>query len=230
MSDAARTAPCLWYKQDFKKAYNDRINVSFQHQFPGQIVVMATYFTNFGHQLYNKALNNIDPQSAAQVSEPAQRHRAQSVLSLPRPDHHAGTAVQPADGFARVAAGPLSAVFRARRVRPVLRGGAIQLPRIARPEDLQPRATTSWSPTCTSGRGAEIYFNDLDTFTSNLTWQASDQPHHRFTAASTYEMPVGRGRTYFSHDTQGGGLRPGRLETHRSGHGDKRRLSRVSAT
>ena len=28
---------------------------------------------------------------------------------------------------------------------------------------------------------SQIYFNDLDTFTSNLTWQDSDQPRHRFT-------------------------------------------------
>ncbi len=52
----------LWYKQDIQKAYNDRLNISFQRQMPGQIVVMASYFHNFGHQLYNQALNQIDPQ------------------------------------------------------------------------------------------------------------------------------------------------------------------------
>ena len=42
----------LWYKQDFQKAYNDRINVSVQHQFPGQVVVMASLL----HQLRPPAL------------------------------------------------------------------------------------------------------------------------------------------------------------------------------
>ena len=28
----------LWYDQDLKKAYNDRINISVQRQLPGQIV------------------------------------------------------------------------------------------------------------------------------------------------------------------------------------------------
>ena len=45
-----------------KKAYNDRFNISFQRQLPGQIVLNASYFMNIGNQLYNKSLNVIDPQ------------------------------------------------------------------------------------------------------------------------------------------------------------------------
>jgi hypothetical protein len=52
----------LWYDQNLKKAYNDRVNISFQRQLPGQIVLNASYFMNFGHQLYNQSLNVIDPQ------------------------------------------------------------------------------------------------------------------------------------------------------------------------
>jgi len=57
-----QNGPLLWYDQNLTKAYNDRLNVSFQRQMPGQIVVNASFFTNFGHQLYNKSLNVIDPQ------------------------------------------------------------------------------------------------------------------------------------------------------------------------
>ncbi len=71
----------LWYKQDFRKAYNDRLNVSFQHQLPGQLVVLASYFTNFGHQLYNKSLNTIDPQ----IQLKYQNTLSQSV---PNPFYH----------------------------------------------------------------------------------------------------------------------------------------------
>src|SRR5260370_9262997 len=52
----------LWYDQNLKKAYNDRVNISFQRQLPGQIVLNASYFMNFGHHLYNQSLNVIDPQ------------------------------------------------------------------------------------------------------------------------------------------------------------------------
>ncbi len=40
------------------------------------------------------------------------------------------------------------------------------------------------------------YFNDLDTFTDHLTWQASDQPHHRLTSAGSFELPLGKGKRY----------------------------------
>ena len=59
---------------------------------------------------------------------------------------------------------------------------------------------------------SQIYFNDQDTFSSHLTWQDSDQPRHRFSAASAYELPIGRGRTYFSIDSQGRRLPDRRLE------------------
>jgi hypothetical protein len=45
---------------------------------------------------------------------------------------------------------------------------------------------------------SQIYFNDMDTFTNHFTWQDSDQPSHRFSMASAYELPIGKGRTYFS--------------------------------
>ena len=54
-------SPLLWYPQDFHKPYNHRLNVTLEHQFPGQVVTSLTYFTNFGDQLYNRPLNNIDP-------------------------------------------------------------------------------------------------------------------------------------------------------------------------
>ena len=31
-----------------------------------------------------------------------------------------------------------------------------------------------------------------------LSWQNSDQPHHRFNVAASYELPFGKGRTYFA--------------------------------
>jgi len=52
----------LWYPKNFQKPYNNRLNVSLQHEMPGQLVASLSYFLNIGNQLYNKALNNINPQ------------------------------------------------------------------------------------------------------------------------------------------------------------------------
>ena len=51
----------LWYPQNFQKAYNDRINVTFERQLPQQIVASFTWFSNFGQQHYTKQLNAINP-------------------------------------------------------------------------------------------------------------------------------------------------------------------------
>jgi hypothetical protein len=45
----------------------------------------------------------------------------------------------------------------------------------------------------------EIYFNDLNTYDNTFQWQDSNQPRHRISVASTYEIPIGKGRTYLSN-------------------------------
>ena len=42
------------------------------------------------------------------------------------------------------------------------------------------------------------YFNDEEQFLDKMSWQASDQPHHRITAAGSYELPIGRGKPFLS--------------------------------
>ena len=51
----------LRYPQNTKKAYNDRFNINFQRQLPGQVVASFTCFFNIGDQQYTYALNNLDP-------------------------------------------------------------------------------------------------------------------------------------------------------------------------
>ena len=43
------------------------------------------------------------------------------------------------------------------------------------------------------------YFNELDTYQDNLTWQNSNQPRHRLIMAGTYELPFGVGRPYMNN-------------------------------
>ncbi len=187
----------LWYKQDFQKAYNDRINVSFQRQIPGQIVVMATYFTNFGHQLYNKSLNVIDPQLQLKY---------QNTLNdaVPNPFYHyLDTTLMPGPLYNRktVSLGSLLVPY------PQYSGLAEfgQCCASERYHSLELRAQKIFSKGYNFlfsyvyiREKNQIYFNDVDTFTNHLTWQTSDQPRHRISGAGTYELPFGKGRTYLS--------------------------------
>ena len=56
----------LYYPQFFQKAYNHRLNLTVEHQFPGQLVATVTYFRNYGNQHYTRSLNTIDPRIQAQ--------------------------------------------------------------------------------------------------------------------------------------------------------------------
>jgi hypothetical protein len=42
------------------------------------------------------------------------------------------------------------------------------------------------------------YFNDQQQFVDKMSWQASDQPHNRITAAGSYELPIGKGKHFLS--------------------------------
>ncbi|MEO8657577.1 MAG: TonB-dependent receptor [Bryobacteraceae bacterium] len=187
----------LWYKQDFKKAYNDRLNISFQRQMPGQVIVMASFFTNFGHQLYNKALNQIDPQVQLKYQNTLNQNVANPFY------HYLDQTVMPGPLYNQQTV-PLSSLL----VPYPQYSGLAEFGQCCARErynSLELRAQKAFS------RGwnflfayvyinekNQINFNDQDVFANTLTWQDSNQPHHRISGASTYEIPVGRGRTYLT--------------------------------
>ena len=41
-------------------------------------------------------------------------------------------------------------------------------------------------------------FNDADAYNNNLVYQNSNQPRHRFNIASTWELPVGKGKMFLN--------------------------------
>lgn len=187
----------LWYKQDFQKAFNDRLNISFQRQLPGQIVVNASYFTNFGRQLHNKSLNTIDPQLQLKyqntlnqsVQNPFYHYLNQTLMPGPLFNQQTvslGSLLVPYPQYSSLAefghccAGERYNSLELRAQKVFSKGFNFLFAYVYIRERSQ------------------IYFNDQDVFTSHLTWQDSDQPHHRFSAASTYELPIGRGRSHLN--------------------------------
>ncbi len=186
----------LRYPQKSQKARNDRFNVNFQRQLPGQVVTSFTWFFNVGNQSYSYALNNSDPrinvaqQNALNVSvenpfynylTPAvfpgsqRNQRTVSLGSLLGPYPHYG-------GLYEV--GTLGAAERYHSLE----------------FKAQKAFSKGWNflaayvyineKTKTTG------LNELDTYQNNLQYLNSNQPRHRFTAAGTYELPVGTGRTF----------------------------------
>jgi hypothetical protein len=194
-------SPLLWYPQGFDKAYNNRLNVTFEHQLPGQIVTSLTYFTNFGNQHYNQALNNIDPRI---------RQQYQSTLNTQVSNpfyHYLNTTLIPGPLFNQPTV-PLGSLL----TKYPLYGPLYQIGVLGAGErynSLEVRVQKRFS------HGYNFLFgyvfirektqqivNDLQVFNNQLTWQDSDQPHHRIISAGTYELPFGRGKALLSNSSR----------------------------
>jgi hypothetical protein len=190
-------APLLWYPQDFKKPTNDRFNVNIQRQLPGEVVASFSWFMNIGNQLYTKPLNNIDPR--VQV---AQQNALSTTVDNPFYNYLTPTLFPgPLRNQKTV---PLSSLL----VPYPQYGGLYEVGTLGAGEryhSLEFKAQKAFSKGW-NFLGAYVYirekrqqyFNELDAFQDNLTWQNSNQPRHRLIMAGTYEVPFGIGRAYMS--------------------------------
>ena len=189
----------LWYKKDFQKAYNDRINIMFQRQLPKELVASVTYFKNFGHQLYVRNYNTTDPailqkyqnQLSQNVDNPYYNYltptlfpsgglRSQQQVSL-------GSLLKPYPQYGDL--------FQAGTCCEKERYDSLEL-------KLQKAFSHGYNflvaYVYVHEKSETNQFNDASVFYNQMTWQDSDQSRHHLTAASTYELPIGRGRTYLS--------------------------------
>jgi hypothetical protein len=162
-------------------------------------VASVTYFKNFGHQLYVRNLNTTDPaisqkyQNAlsANVNNPFYNYltadlfpsgglRSQQQVSL-------GSLLKPFPQYGDL--------FQAGTCCEKERYDSLEL-------KLQKAFSHGYNFLV-----AYVYvrekveinnFNDASTYYNQMTWQDSDQSRHHLTAASTYEVPIGRGRAHLS--------------------------------
>jgi hypothetical protein len=189
----------LWYVQDFQKPWNDRFNIQVQRQLPGEIVLSATWFTNFGHQLYTRNLNATDPRFAM-------KYQNQLSQTVANPFYNYLTAdLFPSGGLRSQQTVTLSSLlkpypqygdlFQAGNCCARERYNSVEL-------KLQKAFSKGYNFLLTyvyiREKSERNDFNDFTTFANLLQWQNSDQPRHHLNVAGTYEVPIGRGRTYMS--------------------------------
>jgi len=191
-------APLLWYPQSMKKATNDRFNLNLQHQFKGQIVASATYFLNLGNQHYSKALNNLDPRIQVQ-----QQNAISATVDNPFYNYLNSTLLP----------GPLrnqkTVALSSLLTRHPQYGGLYEVGTLGASEryhSLELRAQKTFSKgwnfmasyVYIREKTEQTGLNELDSYLNNLVWQNSNQPHHRFTMAGTYELPFGKGKQFLT--------------------------------
>jgi Carboxypeptidase regulatory-like domain len=186
----------LWYPQNFQKAWNDRIDVNFQRQIPGHMMVSFTYFLNLGHQHYTKELNAINP---------ALNQQYQSALSqsVPNPFYqYLDTTLMPGPYFNRPTLPLSSLLVPYPQYGPLFTVGnccnlehyhQIQL-QLSRPFT---NGLTFLAGYVYTNASSQInYFNDKTYYNNTFQWQKSNQPTERFVGSASYELPFGQGRPF----------------------------------
>jgi hypothetical protein len=193
-------SPLLWYPKYFEKAYNNRLNLTFEHQLPGQVVASFTYFVNFGNQLYNRSLNSIDPA----IEQQYQGSYLSTNVANPF-YHYLNPTLNPGPLYNQQNV-PLSSLL----VKYPLYGPLYEIGLRGaeeRYQDVEVRIQKRFSQGYNLLLGyifikekSQINtFNDQTVYSNQLQWQDSNQPHHRLTAAGTYELPFGRNKHFLTN-------------------------------
>lgn len=189
----------IFYFQDFRVGSNDRINFSIQRALPGQMVLDATYFVNFGrHMPVTRNLNQVDPRigyergaaTAANVANPFFNRLPADKM----PGQLRTQANVPVSQLLRLY--PQYGDIQQRLVGQALsRYQALQI-QVQRPFVNGFNMVLGYN--YNRERNHE-YYDELDNYLDNLTFQPAVNPRHRLTGASIYQLPFGKGRKYMNN-------------------------------
>lgn len=183
------------FDQDLKTGMNDRINLTLQRELPGRVVVDTTFFMNFGfNHSRDINLNLTDPRIGfANGSALNQRvdnpffgvpqefcpgslcnNRQVTVGSLLRPYPHLGNVNLQGSGIRN----ERYKSFQLKLQKPFANGFNFLV-----------------SYAYSVGQNEEFYDN-VDVFDRNLTFQKDRQNGQKLNIAGIYELPFGRGRQF----------------------------------
>ena len=192
-------SPLLWYPKYFEKAYNHRLNLTIEHELPGQVVASLTYFRNFGDQHYTKQFNGIDPRLEQQYQNTL------NTTTVANPFYHyLNQTLIPGPLFnqQKVSLGSLLVPYPL--YGPLYQIGVLGASEQYQDVELKVQKRFSQGYNFLFGyiyireKTQTNNFNDLTYYLNQLSYQDSDQPHHRVTAAGTYELPLGKGKPFLS--------------------------------
>ncbi|MEX2264416.1 MAG: carboxypeptidase-like regulatory domain-containing protein [Bryobacteraceae bacterium] len=188
-----------WHQQDFQPGINDRFNLSFQRQLPGRFHVDATYFFNIGtSQPYSLPANMVDPNLVythkgvvdQQVANPFFNYLTPEqfpgqLRNQPRVTRRSLLSTYPQyGGLTQTNTGGFENRYHAFQLkvqRAVSDGMMVHL-------------AYNYNQERNSN-----FFNDIDQFANHATWLDSNNPRHRIAAASTYDLPFGKGRRWLAN-------------------------------
>jgi hypothetical protein len=199
----------VWGGKDFTRPVNDRLNLNISHQLPNRIVFEASGFANFGNNLnylYND--NQVDPRAILQ-------YKGATSASIANPFYQYLTPKQFPGPLRNQKTVTVSTLLRQRpQYGNMWEGFKTGTKNRYYSLDLKLQRSFSNGFNLMFGyayirekanlllpgtEGPVTYFlNDLDNYNNVLHWIDSASPHHRVTAAGTYQLPFGKGRAFLS--------------------------------
>jgi hypothetical protein len=193
------TSGLLWYPPNSRQPYNDRLNLTLQHEFPGQVVASATYFSNFGNQQYSREVNAVNPQIGAQYGT------AFLQQSVGNPFYHYlnNPALIPGNLYNTPTVQLQQLLVPYPQYGPLFEIGVLGASERYNSTELKVQKRFSQGYNFLVSyvyirEEQQNFANSLAEYNNVLSWQDSDQPRHHFNVAFTYELPFGKGRTFFA--------------------------------
>jgi hypothetical protein len=202
-----------WGGDDYKRAVNDRFNLSLSRQLPNRIIVEAAFFTNLAHDLaYSWNFNQVDQRIIYQ-------YKAQTAVTVANPFYNYLTPEQFPGSVRNLKTVPITNLLVQRPQygglwevfkpggkeqyysldlkvqRPFANGFNFMVGYSYIREKTQVRGQPTGDAVSFSGTGM-YYLDQLDVYNEKLTYLDSPNPHHRSTIAGTYQLPFGRGRKF----------------------------------
>jgi hypothetical protein len=194
------TSGLLWYPENSRQPYNDRLNLTLQHEFPGQVVVSATIFSNFGNQQYNKELNAVNPLIGQQYGT------AFLTQSVSNPFYHFqnNPSLLPGNLYNTPTVQLSQLLVPYPQYGPLFEIGVLGASERYNSQEIkvQKRFSQGYNFVVSYVHIREEqqnFANSLAEYNNQLSWQDSDQPRNHFNIAGTYELPLGKGKTYFAN-------------------------------
>jgi len=200
----------VWGGKDFTRGVNDRFNLNLSRQLPNRIIVEISGFMNRGRNLnYTYNVNQVDPRAVLE-------YKGATTVTVTNPFYQYLTPKQFPGQLRNLKTVQANTLLRQRpqygnmfvAFKPGARNQYYSFDfKVQRPfangfnflvgYSYLREKTNMLTPS--NAEGAVYFLNDMDNYNDVLHWLDSPDPHHRMSIAGTYELPFGKGRTYFSN-------------------------------
>ncbi len=200
-----------WAGQNYVRPVNDRYNLNLSRELPGRVLVNTTFFMNRGRDLsYSWNYNQVDPRVVYQ-------YKGATSVTVPNPFYNYLTPAQFPGPLRNQQTVPVTSLLVQRpqygnlyeTFMPGVHEQYYSLDfRVQRPFSNGFNFLFGYSyirekcqciTSSTNAQAISGYFaNAIDNYFDHLDWLDSPNPHHRMTAAGTYQFPFGKGRPFLN--------------------------------